>query len=657
MRIAVDSGGTFTDCVYLKDGEVRVLKLFSTPGDPGRAVLDAVRQVAGEMDVPEVRHGTTVGTNAMLERKGARVAFVTTAGFEDTIAIGRQARTSLYNWFRSPLPNVVPPAMRLGVEERTGATGEILRSPSPESLKRLCDLVGASGAEAIAVSLLFSFVNPRNELAVAEALRPLGLPISISHRILPEFREYERASTVVTNAYLSHKVSTYLERLEGELTEAFPKSSIHVMQSSGGIVSAQLAAREPVRTVLSGPAGGVIGAYQLARMAGFSKIIGFDMGGTSTDVSLMDADEGGPQMTNEAVVSEMPVSIPMLDIHTVGAGGGSLARFDAGGILHVGPESAGSSPGPICYGRGDLPTVTDANLVLGRLDPELFLGGGVRLDHARTRELMQAARGNLATVEQFASGILLLAETAMEKAVRVISIERGYDAREFTLVSFGGAGPLHACAMARSLRIPRVLVPRMPGALSALGILMADTVRDYSRTVMLRAPSSEDLQGYLMEIEEQGRRELAEIGLKGATSRSVDLRYAGQGYELNIAASESVFDDFHALHKKRYGYASRETPVEAVNVRVRFVVPNDPIDLPVMKQTAGDGSEAVLKLRPIYFNGEWAESKVYGRDLLRAGDRIYGPAMVTEYSSTTVIPPGCEASVDVYGNLVIEVGQ
>lgn len=657
MRIAVDSGGTFTDCVYLKDGEVHVLKLFSTPEDPAKAVLDAVRRVTGEGAIPEVRHGTTVGTNSMLERKGARVAFVTTAGFEDTISIGRQARTSLYDWFRSPLPSVVPAAMRFGVEERTGATGEILRSPSAESLDRLRDAIGASGAEAVAVSLLFSFANPQNEMAVVEALRPLGLPVSISHQILPEFREYERASTVVTNAYLAPRVSTYLRRLEGELTEAFPKSSIHVMQSSGGIVSAQLAAKEPVRTVLSGPAGGVIGAYQLARMAGFSKIIGFDMGGTSTDVSLMDAEEGGPQTTNEAMVSEMPVSVPMLDIHTVGAGGGSLARFDQGGILHVGPESAGSSPGPICYGRGQLPTVTDANLVLGRLDPELFLGGGVRLDDVRTRDLMEAAKGNLSTVEQFASGILLLAETAMEKAVRVISIERGYDAREFTLVSFGGAGPLHACSMARSLRIPRVLVPRMPGALSALGILMADTVRDYSRTVMLRAPSREDLRGYLLELEEQGQTELAESGLKGEVSRSVDLRYAGQGYELNIAESEGVFEDFHALHRKRYGYASAETPIEAVNVRVRFVVPNDPVELPVMEEVSGDGAEAVLKMRPMYFAGEWMESKVYGRDLLRAGDRISGPAMVTEYSSTTVIPPGCEASVDVYGNLVIEVRQ
>lgn len=655
MRISIDSGGTFTDCVYLKDGAVEVVKLFSTPEDPGKAVLEAVMQVAPPEAVPEVRHGTTVGTNAMLERKGARVAFVTTAGFEDTISIGRQARTSLYDWFRSPRPCVVPPELRFGVEERTAPTGELLRSPTRASLTILAERIRASGAESIALSLLFSFANPHNELLVVEALRPMGLPISISHQILPEFREYERASTVVINAYLAPKVSTYLDRMEVKLTERSPGSSIHVMQSSGGIVSARLAAKEPVRTVLSGPAGGVIGAYEIARMAGFDKIIAFDMGGTSTDVSLMDAAEGGPQTRNEAVVSEMPVSVPMLDIHTVGAGGGSLASFDEGGILHVGPESAGSVPGPICYGRGQQPTVTDANLLLGRLDPQLFLGGAVRLDDERTRTLMETAKGDLATVEQFAAGVLLLAETAMEKAVRVISIEKGYDPREFTLVSFGGAGPLHACAMARSLRIPRVLVPRMPGALSALGILMANTVRDYSRTVMLRHPTREELQPYFVELEERGRSELLGEGWYGVATRSADIRYTGQGYELNIADGEQLIEDFHAMHERRYGYSNPASQIEIVTLRVRFVVENPTVNLRVGEMGAGDGVQAVLKLRPIFFSGEWRESTVYDRELLTGGDRITGPALVTEYSSTTVLPPGCVAEVDRYGNLIIEV--
>lgn len=655
MRISIDSGGTFTDCIYLENGVLRVLKLFSTPQDPDKAVLDAILQVAGPDVLPDVRHGTTVGTNAMLERKGARVAFVTTSGFEDTIAIGRQARTSLYDWFRSPMPCIVAAKLRFGVDERTSSTGEILRSPDRESLAALALQISRSGAESIALSLLFSFANPQNELVVAAALRHLRLPISISHQILPEFREFERASTIVINAYLAPKVSTYLDRLEATLIDKSPMGAIHVMQSSGGIISAKLAVNEPVRTVLSGPAGGVIGAYKLAQIAGFDRIISFDMGGTSTDVSLMDAAEGGPQTTREAIVSEMPVSVPMLDIHTVGAGGGSLASFDGGGILRVGPESAGSSPGPICYGRGQQPTVTDANLLLGRLDPDLFLGGAVCLDHERTRALMNAAKGDLLTVEQFASGILLLAEAAMEKAVRVISIEKGYDPRDFTLLSFGGAGPLHACAMAKSLHIPRVLVPRMPGALSALGILMADTARDFSKTVMWRGSDQQKIRSGFAELEAFGSAALQDQGLGVQASRSADLRYTGQGYELNVPDGDHLVDEFHAMHRRRFGYSSPTHDVEIVTLRVRFVGLSPAVVLPVCEIVPGDGAGAILKRRPMYFSGAWQESAVYDRDRLHPGDTFAGPALVTEYSATTVLPPGCVAEVDAYGNLVIEV--
>ncbi|WP_419805911.1 hydantoinase/oxoprolinase family protein [Terriglobus sp.] len=654
MRVAIDSGGTFTDCVYLRDGEVHVTKLFSTPEDPGSAVFAAVEQVAAAGTLVEVRHGTTVGTNAMLERKGARVAFVTTAGFEDTISIGRQARSSLYDWFHSPLPPLVPAELRFGVEERVSAEGVVLKSPTAESLQVLAEAVRQSGAEAVAISLLFSFSNPKHEMLVAEALEPLGIPVSVSHRILPEFREFERGSTVVANAYLSPKVSTYLNRLQSRVMSTYSAGPVQVMQSSGGTVAAGIAAEEPVRTVLSGPAGGVIGAYRLGRLAGFDKIIAFDMGGTSTDVSLLDAEAGGPQTTSEFVVSEVPISVPMLDIHTVGAGGGSIARFDAGGALHVGPESAGAVPGPICYGRGTLPTVTDANLTLGRLDPDLFLGGKITLDATRTLRYMEEARGPIGSVEQFAAGILLLAETAMEKAIRVISVERGYDPREFTLVSFGGAGPLHACSMARSLQIPRVLVPRLPGALSALGILLADTVRDYSRTVMLLVEDDDAIRRELAYLE-QGAQESLQRSSSAEVSHSVDLRYAGQGYELNVPFTATYREDFHALHRKRYGYADAEAPIEVVNVRVRMTLPNAPISLPREEPVAGDGKQAVLKTRRIFFDGTWQASTVYQRELLRAGDRLEGPALIAEYSSTTVVPPGCTSTVDTYGNLVIEV--
>lgn len=655
LRIAIDSGGTFTDCVYLDGNDLRVIKLFSTPSDPGKAVLDATTLVATSGSIPEMRHGTTVGTNALLERKGARVAFVTTKGFEDTIAIGRQARSSLFNWFHTPVPCVVPRDLRFGVDERVSAEGLVLRTPTAESLLELADRIGQSGAEAIAISLLFSFANPENELRVLSALEPLGLPISISHRILPEFREYERASTVVTNSYLSPKVSTYLTRLHSEITRTFSGGSIQVMQSSGGIIAAEIASEEPVRTVLSGPAGGVIGAYHLGRLAGFDKLIGFDMGGTSTDVSLMDTYAGGPQVTSDSVVSDMPISVPMLDIHTVGAGGGSIARFDSGGALHVGPESAGSIPGPICYGKGTQPTVTDANLVLGRLDPEFFLGGTVQLDGKRTRDLMEAVRDPIASVEQYASGILLLAETAMEKAIRVISIERGYDPREFTLISFGGAGPLHACSLARSLHIPRVLIPIMPGALSAIGILLADTIRDYSRTVMFSGEDEENVLASLESLEQRALAETAIRGLSGEAKRSVDVRYVGQGYELNVPHEKGYLQAFHDLHHRRYGYSTPEGAVEIVNVRVRIRVTTPPVHFNQSKEWAGDGSQAVLKAKSIFFDGQWVDSKIYRRELLQSGDIFSGPALITEYSSTTVLPPDFSARVDTYGNLILEV--
>src|SRR6202789_2478565 len=414
MRIAIDTGGTFTDCVYFDGGKLRVLKVFSTPSDPGQAVLGALRRIHREGHL-NVRHGTTVGTNAMLERKGARVAFVTTADFEDTIAIGRQARALLYDWFQPAPDCLVPTALRFGVEERVSPEGELLQAPDALSLALLVERIRVSRAEAVAVSLLFAFANPVNERAVCEALEKIGVPVSISHRILPEFREYERASTVVANAYLAPKLGTYLTHLETSLESEYSKARLEVMQSSGGIISARIAAAEPVRTVLSGPAGGAVGAYKLASIAGFDRIIGFDMGGTSTDVCLVDGTTGGLRVGNESILSGIPIGIPMLDIYTAGAGGGSIARFDAGGMLRVGPESAGSMPGPICFGRGEQPTVTDANLVLGRLDTESFLGGSVKLDLGRTREWMEKSKGKIATVEDFAAGILQVIETTMAK--------------------------------------------------------------------------------------------------------------------------------------------------------------------------------------------------------------------------------------------------
>jgi len=649
--VAIDSGGTFTDCVTLREGKLVALKVFSTPRDPGQAVLNGLRQLGAAPDAV-VRHGTTVGTNAMLEGKGARVAFVTTRGFEDTISIGRQTRPRLYDWFQPPPPCLVPAKFRFGVEERVSAEGERLAAPSPEELRSLVEQIRESGAEAVAISLLFSFANPENERAVADALAALGLPLSVSHRILPEFREYERASTIVANAYLAPRVGGYLAGLASSIEGSAAGGRLEVMQSSGGVISARQAAEEPVRTVLSGPAGGVVGAYKLAAAAGFERIIGFDMGGTSTDVSLVDT-AAGFHIGNESSVAGIPLAVPMLDIHTAGAGGGSIARFDAGGMLRVGPESAGADPGPICYGTGTQPTVTDANLILGRLDSTSFLGGAVPLDLDRTRRMMDDAKAAIPTVEQFAEGILRVIETTMAKAIRVISIERGFDPRDFTLVAFGGGGPVHACSLARALRVPRVLIPALPGALSAVGILLADTIREYSRTVML--PIRSDLAPYFAELESAGAEDFRREGLQGESHRSVDLRYRGQGYELNVPFSPQMAADFHEQHRQRYGFADPARAMEVVNVRVRMISPSEPFAQAREPLREGDGSAAKTGTRPVWFHGSLVPTQVYNRDLLAPGDRISGPAIVTEYSSATILPPGDRLRVDELRNLVIEV--
>ena len=620
MLISVDTGGTFTDCVYLTPAGLRILKLPSTPADPGAAILSATRQIAGSGPV-EVRHGTTVGTNALLERKGARVAFVTTAGFEDIIAIGRQNRPKLYDlFFQKPEP-LAPADLRFGVHERVASDGTILERVTESELGRLRDIVAAAKPEAIAVSLLFAFANPENEEAVCRVLWPLGVPISASHKILPEFREYERASTIVINAYLAPKMQSYLGPLDEKL-------SLSVMQSSGGIVEARLAAEEPVRTILSGPAGGVVGAMHVASQAGFPKALAFDMGGTSTDVALIDSARG-LETTTESQIQGMPVAVPVLRIHTVGAGGGSLANFDGGGALKVGPESAGAIPGPACYGRGTQPTVTDANLILGRLDPDGFLGGAMKLDAARAAAALTENKRAL-NRETFAEGIVALANSHMAQALRKISVEQGHDPRDFTLVSFGGAGPLHACDLARALQIPRVLIPNFPGALSAYGILLSDITRDYSRTVMCK-PNDPVIAAYAPDW--------------------LDMRYKGQGYELRVPYREDYVAAFHSLHQQRYGYADSSREVEIVNVRSRHTIRTEKPSLPKFPLQP---DLATGRPTRIFANGQWHSGSLYLRDELRAGHIISGPAVITEYSATTYLPPESDARVDEYLNLLVE---
>ncbi|HEU5352136.1 MAG TPA: hydantoinase/oxoprolinase family protein [Terracidiphilus sp.] len=653
LRIAIDTGGTFTDCVYRMGGRVEVLKLPSTPKDPGRAILMAIAQIAQRAGARslEVRHGTTVGTNALLERKGARVAFVTTEGFEDTPALARQARPSLYDWTEHRPAPLAEAECCIGVAERVSAEGKVLRTPDETELRALRKKIRACGAESVAVSLLFAFAHPEHERMVGEALAELGMPVSLSHRILPEFREYERAATVTLNAYLAPKMATYIGRLEVGLAQRDARLSI--MQSSGGILSARAAAEEPVRTILSGPAGGVIGALSVARAAGVQRLLSFDMGGTSTDVALLDAALELPT-TTEGLVAGLPVGVPMLDIHTAGAGGGSLAWMDAAGAMQVGPQSAGAVPGPACYGRGNGATVTDANLVLGRLHAEHFLGGAMRLDAARAYAALERVGGaGFASTEALAEGVIRVANVRMESALRKVSVERGFDPRDFALLAFGGAGPLHACALADALRMRRVVIPAAPGALSALGILDADLRREVSRTVM-QAPGSAMIAAAFRALEAEARRAFAAEGRRPRLTRMADLRYHGQGFELRVPWNARAVEEFHRLHERHYGYADRARAVEVVTLRVLGVVATAKPRAAHAKLTRGDGKQARLGVHRVFEGGKWRSGALFDRTRLRPGDKFAGPAVVTELSATTYVAMGWTARVDGPTNLILE---
>jgi N-methylhydantoinase A len=675
MRVAIDTGGTFTDCLFLRNGSIQILKVPSTPENPAQAIANALQKIkagASSADFHELDLlcGTTVGTNALLQRRGGRIALVTTMGFEDVLEIGRQARPNLYDFFVERPEPLVPHERRFGARERIGADGSVVTRLTPSETSKVVRRVRGARVESVALSLLFSFLRPEHERRLAAALRRAGFAVSVSHEILPEFREFERTSTTVINAYLAPVMSRYLQQIEEDSTAVVTgkaakkdKSAgarVRVMQSSGGILSAWVAAREPVRTVLSGPAGGVLGSRQLARDAGYDRVISFDMGGTSTDVSLI---EGSLRTTNESTVADLPVAVPMLEIHTVGAGGGSIARFDRAGALRVGPESAGADPGPICYGRGELPTVTDAHLILGRLGGDGLLGGAFRLDEAQTREYMQKAiRGRRAmrSIEQFAQGILDVVEVTMEKAIRVISIERGRDPRDYTLVAFGGAGGLHACSLASSLSIPRVMIPKFPGALSALGILRADVVKDFSQTVLRPVVSAEssrrELRREFARIEGEGRQDTHDEGFPSSrirVERFLDMRYVGQAYELTLPEPGDFVRAFHREHEHRYGYSDAARAIEIVNVRLRVIGVTEPIAWPRRKLGSADARSGLGARRRVFFAGKTHDTPIYTREKLQPGNRLRGPAIISEYSATSVVPPGWSAHVDQFENLIL----
>ena len=649
--LAVDTGGTFTDLVLLVDGMIETLKVPSTPGDPSQAVLEGIRRFVPKNRPFLLLHGSTVATNALLERRGARVVLFTNAGFEDVIEIGRQNRPQLYALVGHRPPPLVERDDRIGVTGRLGPDGVEIDPLDPGQLERLADEARSRKAESIAVCLLHSYANPLHERLVSEALAETGLPASVSSALVPEFREYERTSTTVVNAYVAPLMDRYLSRLASEAGA----ERVTIMGSNGGALPVDRARDEPVHTVLSGPAGGVVGALTWAKLAGHDRVISFDMGGTSTDVSLC---PGHPLRTRDFEIAGQPTAVPVIDIHTVGAGGGSIARVDPGGALRVGPQSAGADPGPICYGRGggDV-TVTDAHVWLGRIPADAFTVGDRTLNRDAVRGPLSRIADSLGgSLEDAAEGILAVADTAMERALRVISVERGYDPIDFTVVGFGGAGALHVAELARRLGSVSAIVPPDPGLLSAYGMLASPLTKEMSKTILAAADDPESarlIPEVLQQLENEARDAMAAEGASLdnlASERIIDARYVGQSFELGVPADDWV-ERFHGAHLERYGYDRRQTTVEAVTVRVTVTGPAPEIVRRELPEAAG-----LPELRPlsVVFGGSTHEAQCAQRSDLLAGHRIEGPAVIQEYSGTTWVPAGFQAEVDAWGCLHLE---
>ena len=688
-RVGVDVGGTFTDFVVLEPGRLTVRKRLSTPHDPAEAVLHGLEGLGVGPDVP-IAHGSTVATNALLERRGARVALITTRGFADVLEIGRQARPQLYDLRPTRPPALVPRALRFEVDERMDRHGRPQRPLSAEQVAAVVARVVASGATAAAVCLLFSFANPAHEQALGAALQRAGIDVSLSSDILPEFREFERTSTTVANAYLRPVVTAYLEQLTAALG-----SRLWVMQSDGTTVPPDRLAVRPVQAVLSGPAGGIVGALAVARAGKRRNILTLDMGGTSTDVAFC---PGAPVLETQHDIGGVVLNLPMLAIHTVGAGGGSIARRDVAGGLHVGPASAGASPGPACYGRGGTaPTVTDANLVLGRLHPDWRLGGEVRLDRAAARaavlslgdETAPSERDADAAAVTLANAIIRVVNAHMARALRVISIERGYDPRRCALVAFGGAGPLHAVALAEALDIGEVIVPRYPGVLSAVGTALAEVERSYSRTVMLtverEAPEpaavATALAAAYADLERQASRELqATLGpVRLELRRSLDCRYQGQSHELLVAAGrarrvragrmptgqpggkpgaeiqalQAAVRSFDRLHRRRYGYDQPDRAVEIVTIRLRARHLQAGVALPEAPSDRQRSAAMPAGQTALWDDAQAVTAPIFEREQCEPGVRLVGPALIVQADATTVLPAGWSADADRYGSLLL----
>jgi N-methylhydantoinase A len=679
-RIGVDSGGTFTDiCLFEeKSGRIAVWKVSSTVADPSIAVAEGLGEALAQIGVNASNgsffgHGTTVATNALIQHRGAPTGLITSDGFRDLLEIGRQKRPELYDLQADKPPVLVERWLRLEVPERLRHDGRVETALDEAAVHSAVRVLRDAGVKAIAVCFLYSFLDPAHEAAacsIVEEEFPEAF-VCASHEVAPEFREYERLSTTVINAYLGPVVASYIRGVADRLTALGVSATPHLTQSNGGVIDFEAAARLPVRTVLSGPSTGVVGAQVTARLAGARDIITFDMGGTSTDVALLRGGEA--RLAREAVVHGNPIKAPMLDIHTVGAGGGSIAFVDSGGLLKVGPRSAGADPGPACYDRGnDEPTVTDANIVLQTLNPTYLLGGRmkVRSDLARAAIDRLAARLGMDALAA-AEGIIAVVTANMARAIRVISVQRGHDPRDYTLVAFGGAGPLHAARLAAELEIRRLLVPRNPGILCAMGLLMADLRADFALTRLMPLSSAEvdDVEAIITELRQRCETWFAERGIDANARRvtmSVDMRYAGQNYELSVPLPPGVVKPetidglaagFAAAHQQLYGFVAEDEPMQLVTFRAEAtgIVPK--ADLRPTEDAGPDPRAAEFGCRDVWLReaGGFVSCPLYDREKLLAGNCIAGPAIVEQMDATTLIVPSASATVDPYLNLILEL--
>lgn len=674
--VGVDVGGTFTDFYAFDEasGASLVFKTPSTPDNPARAIAEGLQAMCRGCDIPleaigRLAHGTTVATNALIQRRGGTVALITTAGFRDLLEIGRQTRPHMYNMIEDNPEPLVPREWRFQLPERVLADGSVRTALTPDAVRRTVEQVCASGAQACAVSLLFSFVNPDHERQIGEALRTAAesLYVSISSEVQPEFREYERLSTTVLNAYLQPVMESYLGDLGARLKPILAGVEIGINQSSGGLMSIQRARRFPVRAALSGPAAGAVGAVHVARLAGRPNVITLDMGGTSADVALVK--DYATSMGFDREVGGFPVRLPMLDINTIGAGGGSIAWFDRDGALKVGPISAGADPGPACYGTGgDRPTITDANLLLGRLSPRGLLGGQMELDYDAARRVYEPVAERLGfTPERAAHGVLAIVVSNMVRAIRAVSIERGHDARRFTLMPFGGAGPLHATDVARALGIREILVPPAPGILCAQGLVVSDLKEDFVRThrMLLAHEQRHAMQARVDELLSEAAQWFAAervAAVDRGLELKLDMRYVGQNFELAVALGDThlpPLDElrqmFFQAHEMSYGYFNAYDPIEIVNFRLtargRLPRPSEHVG-----ELVEQAAPTVPDSRSVWFGHDASiETRVYDRGQLLPGKVLHGPCVIEQLDATTLLYPGDTLAVDSSLNLLIEL--